>query len=649
MPSRSRPEAADILLISLVVLTGFALRIFRIAEIPFTHDEFSAILRTRYDSFGDLIRHGVMVDGHPAGVQVFLYMLVKTFGVSEITLKLPFILFGTAAIVYLYLVGRDWFNPTAGLVAAAFLAFLQFPVMYSQLARPYASGLLFCLMMTWYWTRVLFFPEKKYIPNLVAFILTGALCAYNHHFSLLFAGMAGLTGLLFCRRKRLGTYLLACGAVILLYLPHLPVLFAQLKTGGIEGWLAKPRYDFIADFLQYAFHFSWLVYGLVILLIILAFTLRPRVYRTETRMWLVSLSWFLLPLITGFLYSLLRSAVLQYSVMIFSFPFLLLLVAGLFRTDRNPHKAILVILVAAVTIPTLVFGRRHYDIFYHGVYREIVAEAKKAGDSLGNGNCAVLLDAKKEINPYYLVKLECRNLRFTYFENVWKEPGFGRYLDSLQTNWLAFGCLASTPQESYPMILERFPYLVRHTTYHGGEFYLFSRVAGDRTLTEYFDTAVQTFEKPQEHWSWIDTGRCIDSLAIEGKRSWLAAPGDEFSPTYTRSLRDMFRNRSDIIDVSADLRLPAVFPGAWLVVTVTSDGRPVKWLSSPVSRFMQPGGTGRVYLSMRISDVELRHHRLKYMAYLWNPGHAPYLLDRFTVRVRSGNPVIYGLLRKVPE
>ena len=63
----------DHLLIFLILAIGALLRFYDYASIPFTHDELSALIRTRFGSFHELIRNGVMVDGHPAGVQVFLY------------------------------------------------------------------------------------------------------------------------------------------------------------------------------------------------------------------------------------------------------------------------------------------------------------------------------------------------------------------------------------------------------------------------------------------------------------------------------------------------------------------------------------------------------------------------------------------------
>ena len=81
----------------------------------------------------------------------------------------------------------------------------------------------------------------KNVPGwiFVGYIFTAALCCYNHYFSMLLAGIIGLTGLLFIQKNNRNTYLAANMLVLLLFLPHIPVLLHQLDMKGIGGWLAK--------------------------------------------------------------------------------------------------------------------------------------------------------------------------------------------------------------------------------------------------------------------------------------------------------------------------------------------------------------------------------------------------------------------------
>ncbi|MEI7662094.1 MAG: glycosyltransferase family 39 protein [Bacteroidota bacterium] len=637
---------ADTLLIVLILLAGAVLRFWRLYDIPFTYDEFSAIFRTRFATFGELIDKGVKVDTHPAGVQVFLFYLVRIFGISEAAVKTPFIVFGLLSVWLTYLIGKEWFSPAAGLVSASFVSFLQFPVMYSQIARPYSSGLFFCLLLVWFWTQVIFHPGRKYYYNLAGYVISGALCTYNHHFSLLFAAMVAVTGLFWCRRERLVSYLLGGILIGIIYLPHLPIFFAQLAMGGIEGWLHKPRYDFIFDYIQYIFQFSVFVGLLILLLLSLALYWREDAQKVKGKFLLISLLWFLIPYLVGFFYSIFRSSVLQYSVLIFSFPFLLFTIFGWIGDTGALRKAVMVVLTGLVVIPSLTGERQHYTLFYRSPYREMVAESKHMTDSLGRYNCSVILDTKKEITHYYLTKLNCKELPFRDISSFRGKRDFIDFLDKSRTNYLAFGCISSTLSENYPIILERFPFLVEHKSYAGGDFYLFSKIRPAKEMSEYFYSKLNTFEPSLPEWGYVDDKRCTDSLVIEGRKSFDAQTGTDFGPTFTMPLRSFMRDENDVIDISADMRLPLVFPGAWLVVTVTSNGKIVYWNSASVTEYITPGQQGRVYRSLRLSDIDLRHHGLQFATYLWNPVKSSYIMDNFSVRMRSGNPVVYGIYRK---
>lgn len=634
-------------LIFMILSIGAWLRCYNLSDIPFTYDEFSAIIRTHFATFGELIDKGVRVDGHPAGVQVFLYYWIKIFGVNEAVVKLPFIFCGLLAVWLIYRIGSEWFNTTVGLVAASFLSFLQYPVMYSQIARPYASGLCFALLMVFFWTRLVFHPQRQKFLNRIGYIIAGALCTYNHHFSLLFAFMVGVTGLFFCKRINIRSYLLVNLMILILYIPHFPIFFHQLSVGGVEGWLQKPRYDFIFDYIQYIFQFSVYVYLLVFLLISLALNWYEEEPSVNKKFLFISLAWFLVPYLAGFFYSKYVSSVLQYSVLIFSFPFLLFLLFGYFKTEKPVHKIVVVCLIAIFVIPSLIAERKHYDLFYHSPYREIILESKCVTDSLGAGNCTVILGTPEKINAYYLENFHWPGLRFVYEDSLDGNEHIQAFLDGTKSAFLAYGSIPSSPWEYYVLIKERFPYLIKHKIYCGGDFYLFSRDKPFKVETEYFYEAVNDFETARPEWINLNETNCKDSLPLNGKNSYWNLDTSEFSPTFFKPLRDLIRTGYDVVDVSAVVRIPRVFPGAWLVTSVTSGKNIIFWRSLPLNSFVRPGHKGKVFISLRVSDIELKHHELMFNTYIWNPMKLFYEMDDFTVRVRTGNPVIYGLYRPV--
>ena len=129
-----------------IIGLGVFLRLFGIWDFSFTHDELSVIGRLHFDTFSELIEKGVKVDGHPAGIQVFLWFWVKIFGISEISLRLPFSLMGILCIPLMYVLTKKWFNATAALFTSGFIAVSQYTIFYGLIARPYIAGLFFILL-----------------------------------------------------------------------------------------------------------------------------------------------------------------------------------------------------------------------------------------------------------------------------------------------------------------------------------------------------------------------------------------------------------------------------------------------------------------------------------------------------------------------
>ncbi|MEI8204556.1 MAG: glycosyltransferase family 39 protein, partial [Bacteroidota bacterium] len=128
------------ILLGLILLTAILLRLWNPFHLPYIYDEFSALFRTQYDSLHDLVEHGIKPDNHPPLVQFFLFFWVKLWGFNPFWVKLPFIAMGVASVWLIFRLGQKWFSTETGLMASAYFATLQYSILYSQLARPYISG-----------------------------------------------------------------------------------------------------------------------------------------------------------------------------------------------------------------------------------------------------------------------------------------------------------------------------------------------------------------------------------------------------------------------------------------------------------------------------------------------------------------------------
>jgi hypothetical protein len=632
------------ILLLLIIVTGSVLRFWNFAEIPFTHDEFSAIFRLQYNNFSALIANGIMRDGHPAGIQVFLYYWTKLFGISEPIVKFPFIMMGILSIWILYLIGKEWFNETVGLVSASFLASLQFSVMNSQIARPYVSGLFFCLLMVYFWTKLVFKSEEKFKLNALMYIFSAALCSYNHYFSLLFAIIVGLSGLIYIRREYLLKYIISGTIIFMLFIPHFKIFLYQVKIGGIGDWLGKPHPDFIISYIAYIFQFS-LLSVLLSVLIILFGVYKLKRKEIKTNFFFISIIFFLLPFIIGYLYSIFINSVLQYNVLFFSFPFLFFILFGHLKLEKPLINMVLVASILLINIMVLVFQRQHYSLFYNSPYERILTVYEKM-ESI-NKNALAIIDSDKKISHYYISKYHI-DTNFTSFSSLKDEKGLVCYLTENyeKADKLYFGCLSGSNPLIIPIIMDFYPNIEWQKNYFGGTSYLFSKSKNrSEKLIENLD-----LDKVSHFWSNVDQSKIITIDSMHKDKAYLIDSLSEWSPTFTKSLDEIMVNENNFIDVSVRACKPDSLCGAVLSTSISKGEKVVYWDGHGFDTFICFGQEKRGWITIhhcvKLSDIDLNYNNLELKVYIWNKGKENLIIDDFKIELRDGNPMIYGLFEK---
>jgi hypothetical protein len=630
----------------LVIIAACALRLYNLFEIPYTHDEFSALFRTHFDSFSELIEKGVKADTLPAGVQVWLYFWTKLWGYSEWIVKLPFIICGILSVYLMYLIARNWYNETVALISASFLASIQYTIMYSQIARPYSSGLFFSLLMVYFWTKIMLSPQKRFWLNSSLFIITATLCAYNHHFSLLFAAIVGLSGLFIIQRQYLLRYIISNVLIMLLYIPHIKILLFQLSMGGNEGWLGEINNGFILNYFEYLFNFSIISYVLAILLTLFGF-LKLKRQDINYHHFILFTCWFLIPFLTGFLYSKYVNNVLQYSVLIFSFPFLYFILFGHLKSQKTVINLLLVLAILSVNIYSVIVVRKHYTLFYHAPYINVLTDHQKAVNSYKS--IASIIDSDKKVSGYYVKKYNL-DTNFIWFDSFSSVNHLMTYLEkqSQLSDYLYFGCLSQNNPIAVPVIQDYYPAIEVQNNYAGGTTFIFSKsVLKENNILEYQDFEIEG----KKFWSSVDKSKYVDSVWYSGKTSYLIDGKTKWSPSYLRPLKELISNKNDFIDISVKACLLDKHNDAILVASLdTKDGN-IYWGGTPFNLFYSDMVTDKnwitIHHSIKLSDINIDHPDIQLKIYIWNKSTDNFLIDDFTVKLRKGNPVVYGLVQKL--
>ena len=624
---------SDKTLLFIILIAAAILRFWNFHEMPFMHDELSAIERAKYTTLNDEIIYGVALnDTHPAGVQLFIYYWIKIFGMSEMSVKLPFILLGLLSIIVAYKISKNWFNSSVGLTVAAFMAVLQYMVMYSQIARPYIPGMFFSLLMVWCWSNYLFDQTNKGKNKwLIGYILSSALCAYTHHFALLFAVIVGITGLFFLSKESWKKYILAGISIFILYIPHLNIFFFQLNKGGLggpDGWLGKPDSSWFFQYLKYLFHYSYCMYILVFLLIALSIFFYSNEIKTKQKFRVIAVVWFLSIFFIEYYYSILVNPIIQFSTLIFVFPFLLIFLFSLFGELSQTIKMAVVSAILITGIITLVVTRKHFDIFYRQPYQEQVKNTYKSLDIIKNEKDATI---ELMIPPYYrdyYFKKYNRRFESVFYNSFDTKPDTKAFREFVQKQTTTYFITGNLPLEYLQIIKEKYPYIM--------------------SKEEGFTYSTYCFTKDKKQSRLYEHTLFNQKFDLSNGKN-RADSTTEYFQAHSFKLYEIVNNRHSVINLSMQVSSSDITANPVLVMDIQDNNKSIDWRGSEYFNFNnEPKGINTVFLSADLTSFDLKKYPYaEAKIFIWNRNKKEFLIDDFKINVTDGNHLMYSLYEPI--
>ncbi len=640
-----KKDNINLVFIIFILIIAVFLRFFHFFDLPFMWDEMSAWHRLHFPSLNELIEKGIKPDGHPAGVQVFLYHWTMLFGDKEWVVKLPFALMSVSSVYILYRIGSIWFGEKSGLFAASLLATQQFFILYGTIARPYGSGLFLTLLMALFWSK--YFFRGFGIKDLVLYVLFSALAAYNHHFSLLFAAIAGLTGLFLIPREQLKYYILAGVGIFIIYIPHLPIFFAQLQIGGIGGegnWLSKPSPDFTWQLIYWAFQYSIPV--MLLSLAFLAYSVFAQRDSIEKRMvkTLVLILWFSLPLAIGLYYSIYINPVIQYSVLIFSFPYLFLLIGS--RIEKmNPYMFFpTLVLIIALNIYQLIVVRQHYTIMISQPFEVTASIIHEQNDK--NRQTFAIYNSIPEYQFYYCNKYRLDKSSFlSVYNQNYDFRKFDNLVSQIKENYVLSSAL---PPEFVAIIESHFPFLILSKNAYTSEHYLWSRIESDSSLRRKPHLVID-FDKKIKGLN-AAPNRIVESQS--GVKSFEFKENQEWGFTFKDSLALLGFKHGEIIDLVAQISSDTNQLNATWVCQFKADSLPEIWRGKPTQ--ITPSGKNPIYTTFHSLDTRILikpkdWNNYIFTTYFWNKNHDSFKIENIRIYRQPANPIRYGLFEKIDD
>ena len=638
---------------------GGILRFYNFSELSLTGDEVSSLLKLQVADFSELIRESVSGDFHPALFQTLLYYWVGFFGISEGTIRIPFIIAGVFSILFAYLVASSWFNKTTGLFVAASIAFLVFPLTHSQIARPYSLGLLFSLMSVWFWTLVLFKPKPYQAWKILAYCLTTAMSMYTHYFSFFLVIVVSLTGLFYLSKDNYKRIVICALVIFILFLPHFNISLAHVTIGGFRegGWLGPPN-------LGGSWFWAYLVNcfnGSVIVLLgyfsIFFFFLVRNYHKVGVnRFHLFSLLWFLAPFVVGYTYSILRYPVLQQSVLLFSFPYLIILMFSFIENKPwNKLKTTLLVVFLSLGVISTVMVEKFYQTHHFGTLKEVVQDVFHYVDKYGEQNITKTTNVGfAYFFGYYFDKYN-RHIEFEEYDNG--EAKEERYVNQGRDQLRLFSNIIDESDEPYflycwsskhspleipEMIADKYPYLLERSHYFNSESYLFGQRSSSKVIQpEVIYSSNCDFDQQSEDWRG-DRSTISREIAHSGSSSFKLSENTDFSLTFSSKIKDIMDYDENVLHASVWAFMQQAQDEAILVISLENDkGEVYVWRGMNFSYFIdQPNTWTKIYHSWRFDHIRSGEDQVK--IYIWNGDRNSFYIDDFSIKVVQGNPIIYG-------
>lgn len=252
-----------ILLLSVVVITGFVLRVSSLPnQGSFWVDEFSSGVQAR-----SYLQQGLNAykSDSPRFERnnVLSHLIIASsfmiFGESEESARLPFVVIGSLVPLALFFLTRKLYSTSVALSAMIFTSFLYLEILWSVQARGYVLQQLLIILTFWFYLETVFAKKMRWrwLIGLVIAILLGLL---THSFFVLLLLAIGIHFLFIQGKNLISSFskiliLAACALLIFIILYLIGVVAA--------GWSFLTTSMFGANNLWYYHSFLWGEYTLL--------------------------------------------------------------------------------------------------------------------------------------------------------------------------------------------------------------------------------------------------------------------------------------------------------------------------------------------------------------------------------------------------
>jgi mannosyltransferase len=198
-----------------------------------------------------------------------LYYLVvagwaSVAGSSEFMLRLPSVLFGTATVPLVYVLGAELWGRRTGLIAATLVTVNATSIQYAQTARSYTMLVMFATLASIFFIRAI---KRNAAPRgLAGYLVSETFTVYAHLFGIFALPAQWISLFIFRPNRKVAIRLTAC--IITIGILSLPAFFFSISSPHWDlEWIPPTSIDSLRDLLfSYAGAFDGRATSLTVIL-----------------------------------------------------------------------------------------------------------------------------------------------------------------------------------------------------------------------------------------------------------------------------------------------------------------------------------------------------------------------------------------------
>lgn len=352
---------------------------------------FSAILSMK--SLPEIVKI-IINDTSPPLWNITEWMVFNTLGTAEVYIRALSLTFFLFTCVFVFLIGKTFWNKKTAIVVTLLTAFNPFFFIYAFEGRMYSIMALGVAGSIYFYLKLMKGSEKKL--DSIGYVIATLWALYSHHFAIFVVILQGLWWvyeLVFGSRKFAKKMFKLFIITGLGYLPWLWPLYNQVSKVGGGFWLGKPTtedlrnliYEYLAEGIKYEKMLPFIqkpIYTVGLWFVFAILVLRKWTRKVKTTLFLILM--FLGPILLAWGISQVFTPVFYNRYLLYTIPPAMIVLGSNYRKYSLPLIAILLAIFVYIDV--------HY--FFNPTklpFREMgqyVQQNRKSGDFFINWNGA---------------------------------------------------------------------------------------------------------------------------------------------------------------------------------------------------------------------------------------------------------------------